>query len=56
MSKSKCKFRRDGIVLNEECTRIVRRWFCEIYSYDEDIGCCRDCNDYTDNERERETE
>lgn len=56
MGKCKCKWRRDGVVLNEECTRVVRRWFCEIDSYDPDIGCCRNCRDYTKNEKERETE
>lgn len=55
MSKCKCKWRRDGVVLDEECTRIVRRWYCEIDSYNPGIGCCRNCNDYTKNEKEMET-
>ena len=37
MSKSKCKYCSDGIVLNEDCTKVIRRWFCEIDSYDPDI-------------------
>ena len=46
MSKSKCKYCSDGIVLNEDCTKVVQKWFCEIDSYDPDIGCNRNCNGY----------
>lgn len=46
MSKCKCKWRCKGIVLNDKCTRVIRRYFCEIDSYDPGIGCNRNCNGY----------
>ena len=46
MSKCKCKWRCDGIVLNEDCTKVVRRWICDIDSYDPEIGCGKNCHGY----------
>lgn len=46
MSKCKCKWRRDGVVFNENCAKIIRRWFCEIDSYDTEVGCNRSCSGY----------
>lgn len=46
MSKCKCKWRHDGVVFNDACTKIIRRWFCDIDSYDTEVGCCRNCRGY----------
>ena len=46
MSKSKCKWCSDGIVFNEDCTKVIRRWICEIDEYDHEVGCNRDCRGY----------
>lgn len=46
MSKCKCKWLYDGIVLNEDLTQIIRRCFCWIDEYDPEIGCNRNCNGY----------
>lgn len=51
MSKSKCKWCEDGVVLNEDCTKVVRRFVCDIDSYDEEIGCNKNCHGY---QREKE--
>lgn len=55
MSKRKCKFRCDGIVFNENCTKIIRRWLCDIDSYDPEIGCNRNCSGYTKKEDKDES-
>ena len=46
MRKCKCKWRCDGIVLNEDCTKVIRRFICEIDEYDHEVGCNRNCNGY----------
>ncbi len=46
MGKCKCKFRCEGIVLNKDCTIVIRKWFCDIDSYDPEIGCNRNCSGY----------
>lgn len=52
MSKCKCKWRRDGVVFDDDCTKVIRRWICDIDSYDHEIGCCRNCSGYTKKEDE----
>lgn len=54
MSKCKCKWRRDGVVFNENCAKIIRRWFCEIDSYDTEVGCNRSCSGYKKKETRNE--
>lgn len=46
MSKCKCKWRHDGVVLNDDCTKIIRRWICDIDLYDHEVGCNRNCIGY----------
>ena len=46
MSKSKCKFCSDGIVFNEDCTKVISRFIFEIDEYDPEVGCNRNCNGY----------
>lgn len=41
VAANNCKWRCNGVVLNEDCTKVIQKWFCEIDSYDPDIGCNR---------------
>ena len=52
MEKSKCKWCSDGIVLNEDCTKVIRRWICEIDEYDHEVGCNRNCIGYMKEKKE----
>ena len=48
MRKSKCMFSKSGIVLNEECTKVIGHVFCDIDAWSEGIACTPDgCNCYT---------
>lgn len=53
MAKSKCKWCKDGIVLDRDCKRIIRRFVCDIDSYDPEIGCNPNCHGY---QRPKESE
>ena len=46
MSECKCKWRCNGILFNENCTKVIRRWFCLIDEYDHEVGCNRNCIGY----------
>ena len=51
--KSKCKWCREGMVFDKECTKVIRKFICDIDYYDEDIGCNPNCHGYC---REKEEE
>lgn len=56
MSKCRCRFRADGVVLDERGEKVVRRIVCDIDQYDEDIGCNRNCHGYSVAKAVRESE
>ena len=56
MSKSKCKWCSDGIVFNEGCTKVIRRFICEIDEYDHEVGCNRNCSGYRKEKEEKRNE
>lgn len=53
MGKCKCKWRCDGIVFDEDCTKVIRKWCCDVDSYDPDTGCNRNCSGYAKKEEAR---
>lgn len=46
MCKSKCKWCVEGAYLDPHTLKVVCRCFCDIDSYDPDVGCNRNCTDY----------
>lgn len=44
--KSKCKWCREGVVFDEECTKMIRKFICDIDYYDMEIGCNQNCHGY----------
>ena len=44
--KSKCLFFKEGMVLNEDCTKTISHCFCEIDEMEEDKPCTPDACRY----------
>jgi hypothetical protein len=40
--RSKCLFFKEGVVFNEDCTKIIAHCFCEIDEMEEDKPCTAD--------------
>lgn len=53
MRKSKCKWCVEGAYLDPRTDKVISRCFCELDSYDPDIGCSY-CHDYERKEEKKE--